>query len=341
MKKTILAAIIPALLMGASSSALAYDIVKTDDITINMNGDIDLKIWYVDNELKDDADTTIKANFDDLDFTFKYKINEGLTFIAETDWTSEATEGNKKSSDGEDTGYIYNAGAWIGFKTDYGTLRGGFQETSIDPLGIDNSEIVSVGMASGDVDGDGTTHAQSLRYDYTVGDLWLSATYGSTGADKEEPLLYAAAFQYTPGNLRVEGGLGQVTTYDDGKKDQKAEFIQAQIEYTMSGLTGGLLVSASNNDVIDSDILGVELDVSYMLTKKLRLAAGYENISQDVADESNDLNNWYVGTRYKFSKYVIIYTEIGQKDGELQKFGSTSASEYDETYAGLTANLQF
>jgi len=270
-------------------------------------------------------------------------------------WTSESTKGSSKVSGGIDqddvddgefesdqNGYIYNAGAWVGFKTDYGTLRGGFQETSIDPLGIDNSEIVGVGMASGDVDGGGTTHQQSLRYDYSVGDLWVSATYGSTGADKEEPLLYAAAFQYTPGNLRVEGGLGQVTTYNsDGSRNQKAEFIQGQVEYTMDALTTGILISASNNDVIDSDILGVELEASYMLTKKLRLAAGAERISQDIGDVENDLDNWYAGTRYKFSKYVIIYTEIGQRDGELQAFGKTGATIYKESYAGLTANLQF
>jgi len=332
MKKTMLAVIIPALLVG-SSSVFAYDLVKTDDLSINMNGDIDLKMYYFENNLNDDKDErTIEANFDDLDFTFKYKINDNLTFIAETDWTSEAEKGSE----------VNNQGAWIGVTSGSHHIRGGFTETSFDPLGIDSSEVTSVGMASGDVDGDGTSHEEAIRYDYETGDIWISATYGFEGDSRENSRVYQMAWKYTPGPLQINGGIGHTDTWkDEATQSAEADYAQMEVEYDWGDLTTAALISGLKNDITDAKVIGMEFDITYMITDKLKFMFGMERLESDRDGSDYSLDHGYTGVKYKFSSNVAVYGEVGYRDGAFIKFNSESASEYDETIAGILVDVNF
>jgi len=332
MKKTILAAIIPALLMGASSSALAFDLIKTDDISVNMNGDIDLKMYY--KEEGGDSSTTWDGIFDDFDFTFKYKINDSLTFQAETDLDFGA--GNEGDTD------IAVKGAWIGIKTDYGMLRAGSGETSMDPLGIDSSEVTSAGRGSSETDGNATFHDNMIRYDLTVDDLWVSATYGMEMDDDDQQRILQAAFQYTPGDLRVEGGAG----YSEKIDEWDATFAQAQVEYTFDGLRAGALVgyqtSTAEGATDDAELWATELDFSYKVTKKMKVMGGWDHLMSSLGDQDEDYDLVYVGMKYTFSKWVSVYAELGYADGEYaDENGTIKNSDDEEKLAGILVDVNF
>lgn len=358
MKKAILAVLIPSLL--GASSAFAVDIYKTDDMLINFNGDIDLKLLYKNDTVKDKTTKGIEANFDDFDFTFKYFVADGITFIAETDWTSEANKGDKKVNldvttdangnvtkvKSKDNGYIYNAGAWVGVQTDYGLVRAGYQEVAMDPLGIDSSELTDAGMASGDVDGDGTTHPESIMYEHKIDNVWFAASYGYEGADNENTRQQQLAARYITKGLNFGGGIGRTIKFNEnGSKKADATYVQGEVDYTWGKLrTAGLMSYLKNdrNELEDREIFGYEVDVTYKLTSKARLAAGWDRLDQDMGDgvDNNTLDVYYVGARYQFAKNVRVYGELGLKDGSFAKFDN-SVKNYDETIAGILVDINF
>jgi len=349
MKKAILAVIIPSILGVSSAFAGGIDLVKTDDFSVNMNGDIDLKLYYTDKDnieagkIKQSAGGTIDANFDDLDFTFKYFVSEGLTLIAETDWTSESQKGDKKPQDNETSGYVYNAGAWVGAKTDYGLLRFGYQENSFDPLGIDSFEITSNGMASGDVDGDGTNHPESIVYEHKVDKVWFSATYGYEGADKDQTRQTQVAARYIDKNLNFGGGIGQTKAWDEnGVLEADATYAQAEIEYTFDKLTAAALVSYLDNDANDRSLNGYELNFKYQVMPKITLSAGWDHIDQNMeeGEDDNALDVLGLGVKYKFNSNASIYAEVGTKEGDFAAWGKDDY-QIDEKIAGILVDLNF
>lgn len=128
-----------AIAMAVSTSSHAVDLVKTDDLTFNLNGDIDLKFIQTTTG-SDPSETTIETNFDDIDFDFKMKIDDSLSFLASADLTVESNDGEPAES----------ASTFAGFKYNDLTVTAGYREDAIDPLGIDTFEIASLGRASGE-----------------------------------------------------------------------------------------------------------------------------------------------------------------------------------------------
>ncbi|GLS91558.1 hypothetical protein GCM10007916_26270 [Psychromonas marina] len=336
MKKAILAVIIPSILFTSSAFAGIY-LVKNDDVSVNFNGDIDLKLLYKENN--DVNTSSIDANFDDFDFTFKYFVSDGLTLIAETDWTSES---DKKSG-------VVNAGVWAGFKTDYGLLRFGYQANSFDPFGIDSSELTSAGMASGDLDGDGTDHPESIVYEHKINNVWFSGTYGYEGADKDQSRQLQLAVRYIVKDLNFGAGIGNTKAFEDddssatyGDVIADGTYAQAEVDYTWGKLRTAALVSYLKNDTNDRELNGYEIDVSYMITSKLRLAAGWDRIDQDMGalEDDNSIDNVYLALKYKWNKYASIHAELGQRDGDFAKFNGSDKA-YDEKLAGILLDLDF
>ena len=347
MKKALLAVLIPSLLVGASSVS-AFDLIKNDDIKLNFNGDIDLKS-YVSMTDGDSNGTQTEVIFDDIDFDFTYKIDDSLSFYAGVDFTADG-EGqidNGESSETNDKEPILTDLVWVGFKTaNYGSLQWGNLEMSFDPLGIDNSELDG-GRASGDTDGGGTTHENAIKYDYVTGDLWLSATYAIPGEDNDDNKVTQFAWKYTPGDLQVNGGFGQTTEYVGGGDETevaKATYFQAEVEYDFGDFTAAVLVSNEDEEIADIVTTGFEVDFTYQLTSKIKLAAGADFISQDIATNSSndDYQYTYVAATYKFSKLVKVQYELARADGELQDFSDTSIDVYNnEIKTGILLNLQF
>ncbi|MGB5444507.1 MAG: porin, partial [Psychromonas sp.] len=314
-----------ALAVITSTSAFAgIKLIETNDITVDMNGDIDLLIKNMD----DSEGTQIEANFDDLDFTFTYVINEDLKIIAETDFTSEFEDGNP----------VENAGAWVGFAYNEHNVQAGYQEISFDPLGIDNAEIMPTGMASGDTDGAGTEHESSIQYKYLGDKFWVAATYGkpedsSSGTDSTIPEVYQIAAMANIDKLQIAGGVGHTETIENDVTMYESTYGQAEAEYDYGNGTVALLLSHEDQDVTSAatnvKTTGVEFDVTYKLTNDLTLVAGAERLMQDFDSEKDydDLDTAYIGTRYQFNKFVTLYTEVGMAKGDFWGYGKTEPKE--------------
>ena len=68
-------------------------------------------------------------------------------------------------------------------------------------------------------------------------------------------------------------------------------------------------------------------------------------ITQDMdgTDENDDYTSVYAGVKYKFNNYVILYTEIGQEDGDLASYGSATSfsSKDNDNTVGMYLNFQY
>jgi hypothetical protein len=339
MKKALLAVLIPSLLGASSAFAGGIDLIKNDDMTLNFNGDIDLKV-YTANEDGEAAGTTLEVIFDDIDFDLVYNINDDLKFIAAVDLTADGSD----SAIGTPVETAY---AWAGIKTNYGELVAGALAMSFDALGIDNAEIYT-GMASGDLDAAGPDHSNAVMYTVEMGDLELTATYGASDDDRTYPKVFQAAAFYEVGDLAIAGGAGKTTSYEGEGDDTivaEATYFQAQIEYTFGDFGVGLLVSQEDADNDGTDVLsnGVEVDFTYSVTSKLTLNAGADFITQDIegTTTNDDLTTMYVAAKYKFASNVSLQMELAQKDGDFYGYSKSKVSSYDDTKAGILLNLTF
>jgi len=339
MKKAILAVLIPSLLGATSAFAGGVDLIKNDDMKLNFNGDIDLKSWVT---LKDgdSAGTKTEVIFDDIDFDFEYYMSDDLKIIAGMDLTSDT------GSETVDNNPVTVDLAWVGFSSDtYGKVMWGNIETSWDPLGIDNSETDG-GMASGWLDGVGTTHENAIRYDYTVGDFIIGGTFGITGDAKADDKLTQLTVKYTPGDLLIFAGIGQTTigTASQGgyATGDKATYASLEVEYDFGDLTAAMLISKEDQDLAAGDIssTGFEVDVTYQATSKLKLATGFDFISQDV-DANDDLTFFYGAAIYKLHNSASIRYELGRYDGQMTRFDESSKNYNNEIKTGILLNLQF
>lgn len=300
-----------AVAVAVSSTTFAgIDLVKSDDVTVNMNGDIDL---IIQNETSNDAGTEIESNFDDLDFDFKWKVDDSITFIAASDWTVE--------SDEDET--VENDQSWAGFAIGSWTVRAGTQEDSIDPLGIDSFENIDMGRASGDMDGSGTKMEQSILVKYEADSFEVSGTYVDPSEGDNIPQRYALSAEIELGDLTIAGGIGEEENY---AKDVSVSFYQGQAEYNFGQLTLGALFSSQSikqDSGTNYDSTGFELDAQYKVSDKLTVQAGYETITNDISGE-DDYTATAVGATYAFSKLVKLYVEAGTYDGTYVKGKSSS-----------------
>lgn len=345
MKATKIASIfaLTAVSVVMSPTSLAFDIIKSDDLTINMNGDIDLTIEH---DTDNDNRTEVETNFDDLDFDFKYKIDDSLTFIAASDWTIESNENET----------LENDQSWAGIQVGDFILRAGYQEDAIEPLGIDSFEIGELGRASADQDGKGTKFEESIfgsyegdNYEVRATFVKASATNTTNGNDGETPERRALAGKVKVGNFLIEGGFGNENDLDE---EVFVDFWQAQVEYFIDDITLGVLYGEMKVDFTDSSITdlkssGYEFNVSYKVNKKLSVFAGYEQINNHTSG-TEDFTQRGVGAVYKFSKLAKLYVEVASQRGTYLNGDSTDdvtdsffKTEEQQSVAGMLLSLDF
>lgn len=336
-KKFLLTATALAVLTSTSAFASkGIDIIKTDDITVNLDGDLDLKIVN-----KGDG-TTIEANWDDFDTSFKYKIDDRLAFLAGTDWSMEEEYGSS----------LYNKGIYMGFAYDEHKIMVGSQEISFDKFGVDHAEVAPADKSSGYHDGNKSTwHNTAFVYTYSLDNGYISATYakGSGDDDKDQDasefdVYQVLGFMKTHG-FELMGGIGQ-TKGVDGNASPDYESVYGQLEAVYNYGNGQVGINVAMED--DKDAFtsqGVDLDFTYKMTKKATLNLGASFITQDMdgTDDNEDYTSVYAGVTYKFNKYVILYSEVGQEDGDQAKYGSAtdvSSKDNDKT-VGMYLNFQY
>jgi len=348
MKKALLAVLIPSLLGASSAFAGGIDLIKNDDITLNFNGDIDLKSYTVIKD-GDSAGTDTEVIFDDIDFDITYNVNEDLKLISGIDLTADGktTDAGLTKGESGETNDLESVAVdliWVGFASDtYGKAIWGNIETSWDSLGIDNSELDG-GVASGWLDGAGTTHTNAIRYDYTIGDLVIGGTYGIPGDERASNKLTQLTLKYTPGDLLIYTGIGQTTTYSSNSAESdKSIYASLEIEYDFGDYTAAVLLTQEEQDIVsgtDISSTGFEVDFTYQLTSKVKLAAGADFITQDI-DGKDDFTYAYAAAVYKFNKLASIRYELARADGDVVRFVDSEQNKDNEIKTGILVNLQF
>jgi len=322
-----------ALAVLTSTSAFAskgIDIIKTDDITVNLDGDLDLKIIN-----KGDG-TTIEANWDDFDTSFKYKIDEHLAFLAGTDWSMEEEYGSS----------LYNKGLYMGFAYDDHKIMAGSQEISFDKFGVDHAEIAPADKSSGYHDGNKSTwHNTAFVYTYSLENGYISATYAKAGdetQDASEFDVYQVLAFMDVNEFELMGGIGQTKGVDGDEYESVYGQLEAVYNYS-NGQIGINVAMEDDKDAFTSQ--GVDLDFTYKLSKKATFNLGASYITQDMdgTDENDDYTSVYAGVKYKFNNYVILYTEIGQEDGDYADYGSATeySSKDNDNTVGMYLNFQY
>jgi predicted porin len=330
MKKTILATIVPTLLLANTAFAGGVDLIKNDDMVLNLNGDVDLIIKNMD----DNEGTQIEVNLDDLDFRFKYMVSSDLTFIAGADWSSEY--------ESKDT--IFSQYAWAGVEYANLTTTLGLQTSSFDPFGIEKFELMSMGRASGDQDGTGTDVEQSIKMDYEMGKFVLSGTYqvqdDKTELNEVQEVVVSADF----GDLEMMAGVGHEENYDASTTEYSSDYYQVQAEYKMGSWVFGALYGAKSNERNDAkaESNGYELNALYKVNDELSVHAGYEIIDTDI-DGADTYKGAAIGAIYTFSPVVKLYMEVGQEEGAYLS-GANSVSKKDVgdlNQVGMLLSLDF
>lgn len=319
-----------AIAMAVSTSSHAVDLVKSDDLTFNLNGDIDLKFIQT-TEGSDPSETTLETNFDDIDFDFKMKIDDSLSFLASADLTVESNDGESAES----------ASTFAGFKYNDVTVTAGYREDAIDPLGIDTFEIASLGRASGEQDGSGTVFGQTVVVEYDHDDFEIVASHTQI-ADTTTVQRSALYGKTKVGDFQIEAGVGKETDEDD---TATVNFWQAQVEYFTGPFTLGALYSSMSAEEsgTDYDSTGLEFNVNYEVSDKLDVFAGYETIDSGVsgADEYVGMG---IGASYAFSKLVKLYVEASTEDGTYLKAkgtGVSTSTKDDVQLLGLLLSIDF
>ena len=343
-KKFLLTATALAVITSTSAFASAgIDIIKTDAITVNLDGDLDLKILNKGNG------TTIEANWDDFDASLAYKIDDRLTFLAGTDWSMEEEYGSS----------LYNKGIYMGFAYDDNKIMAGSQEISFDKFGVDHSEVAFADESSGYHDGNKSTwHNTAFVYTYSLDNGYISATYakGSGDEDKDQDasefdVYQVLGFMKTHG-FELMGGIGQTKGVKGADADALPDYesVYGQLEAVYNYGNGQVGINVAMEDDKDAfTSTGVDLDFTYKMTKKATLNLGASFITQDYDDDTDieDYNSMYAGVTYKFNKYVILYTEISQEDGQKAQYGyAGSEGEFEsdadnDHYVGMYLNFQY
>jgi hypothetical protein len=331
MKKALLAVLIPSLLGASSAFAGGIDLIKNDDLTLNFNGDIDLKS-YVTIKDGESSGTATEVIFDDIDFDITYNINDDLKFLVGVDFTAD---GGSETADEQP---IVTDLIWVGAQTNFGTVKWGNLEMTWDDFGVDTSELDG-GRASSLTDGGDTTHENAIRYDLPMGDFVLSATYGIPGEAKADDKAIQLSMTYESGDLEVMAGVGQTTTYTSGVEDDTATYVSIQAKYQVGDLLVGVLFGQESQDEADISTNGVEVDLSYTGIDKVKLSTGLDYLTSDV-DGEDGYTYAFVAAKYSFSKLVSLQYEIAHEDGEVSNF-SGDKDVTNQIKTGILLNLQF
>ncbi|TEW48529.1 porin [Psychromonas algicola] len=362
MKKALLAVLIPSLLGATSAFAGGVDLIKNDDMTLNFNGDIDLKSYITftdtDGDYKSNSGET-EVIFDDIDFKFTWHASDNLDYIAGMDLTADP---DGYTEIGAAVGVFY---AWAGFNhSQYGQLTWGNQITSFDNFGIDTAEIWG-GAASGKLDGRSTEHSNALVYEIEIDDLTISATYGINNEDDSDDFKNAKVMQvtafYKPGDLQINAGVGHTTGYNQDSADfaqvSTAVYGQAEVEYQMGDISVAGLVAYqdaayednSANTGSDFTSTGVEFDVTYKLSSTVKLSVGGDYITQDIDNVSDNdaYMDLFVASKHTLTKNVYLLTELAMQQGDLIEYRadkdsvSTTSLDDAQVKVGFLLNMQF
>ncbi|MDA0106717.1 porin [Vibrio sp. La 4.2.2] len=312
-----------AIIAGLSATAAnAADVYKGDNLNLAVGGRAEARADF-DNSSNGRAVTdTSRARVNVLATT---EIADGVQakgFFEEEFNRGSMTDG-KASGDGYDNRYLYVGIAGENNELQYGKTDGS--------LGIitDYTDILDAfGGEAGNKTATADRTTNQLLYIGTFGDLKVKANASGGGSadsfNKYDADIsgtvdqgYGIAAQYQLGGLSFGAGyayqkdtditskIGGTTTNIDEAKSQN---VLVGAGYQLNDLyLGGLYTQGK---LLDQDYKGFEVASKYDLTDRIRLAAAFQQVKFDIADETDQ--NIAASVHYKFTNYFTTYAGISQ-----------------------------
>ncbi|USE03098.1 porin [Vibrio sp. SCSIO 43133] len=313
-----------AIIAGLSATAAnAADVYKGDNLNLAVGGRAEARADF-DNSSNGRAVTdTSRARVNVLATT---EIADGVQakgFFEEEFNRGSMTDG-KASGDGYDNRYLYVGIAGENNELQYGKTDGS--------LGIitDYTDILDAfGGEAGNKTATADRTTNQLLYIGTFGDLKVKANASGGGsADSFKKYGnelsgtvdqgYGIAAQYQLGDLSF--GAGYAYQKDENvsvtkntsnlqiSPDATSQNVLVGAGYQLNDLyLGGLYTQGK---LLDQDYKGFEVASKYDLTDRIRLAAAFQQVKFDIADETDQ--NIAASVHYKFTNYFTTYAGISQ-----------------------------
>lgn len=319
MKKTILAAAIPAVLLAGNVNA--FEAYSGDAGSVEVYGQLRATLAK-----SPDQDLTLNDGSSRAGVNALYTVTEDVDVFARLEYSISY-----------DKDAMANRLGYFGFSGDFGKVILGKQYLTADDLwGVDNSYWFGGShIVEGTVSGG--KHDSAIRYILETDFATFDASYGlpEDGASAEVAELFVtkeiAGFSLAAGVSSAEQKHKAFEYVVDGDNVNVPAGAIDDLYYTLwaersfGDLTVGVQYA---NSSIESDALAVNLDregytlaLNYALSGKSAVYGGYEysefELSADdvQASAKDDFTNVYVGAVHKFNSYFRLWAEMGYSDG--------------------------
>ncbi|MCG9789193.1 porin [Vibrio mediterranei] len=302
-----------AIIAGLSATAAnAADVYKGDNLNLAVGGRAEARADF-------DHSTNGRAVAD----TSRARINILATTEISDGINAKGFYENEYNKDGfSENRYLYVGVAGENNELQYGKTDGS--------LGIitDYTDILDAfGGEAGNKTATADRTSNQLLYIGTFGDLKVKANASGGGSkdsfEKYGNLVkgdvdqgYGIAAQYQLGDLSFGAGYAyqkdenvSVTTGNlNVAPDAKSQNVLVGAGYQLNDLyLGGLYTQGK---LLDQDYKGFEVASKYDLTDRIRLAAAFQQVKFDIADETDQ--NIAASVHYKFTNYFTTYAGISQ-----------------------------
>ncbi|MDP5255081.1 MULTISPECIES: porin [unclassified Vibrio] len=315
MKKTLLALAVAAV---ASTSVQAAEIVKTDEGSVNFYGQLREQFTSTNDDASPSTD--LSAGSSRAGVVAKYTAAEGFDVIGHVEF---------KLTDFSDRLH------YIGFATDYGTLKFGQQAIIGDDVyGAEYS--YAFGASSGFLYEEFYYLENNIRYELEGDAGWLKAAYnmgerdgGDTvtvddNGDEDGTPEHAALYAGTAfGDLSVHAGVAHTASGSTATETGSTSY-ELTGEYSNDGATFGATLFALDGGDDVADRAAISLAAYVPVAAKTAAYGGFQ--FADVDADDSDETNAYIGLEYKFASWARAYAEYGysKTDGDDDSVLSTA-----------------
>lgn len=283
MKKALLPAIISALFATSAQAANLYD---ADGTAVNLSAEIDALYKTSTSETEADEDGVLNT-WANVQFDVTTKVSDSVTALG----SFEVEADNGASVEVDD--------AWLGFATDFGTVKFGETGSSYDVLEKTelSNELDEYDAIYSDSEGDG----RAVRYEKTVGPVALSANYSFESGDSDADN-FALSADYAVDMFTIGAA------YLDGD-DTTSMGISASVE--VADLYVAATYTDNEFDAAD-DFTTAALSASYALD----LATVYGSYQIQDFDAGADIDHWYAGVSHDITANISAFVEYSDTEAD-------------------------
>ncbi|WP_372882899.1 porin [Psychromonas sp.] len=306
MKKAILPAMISALFATSAQAATLYEI---DDTAVSLTGEI--SAFYTVNDEKEDGDEVdengVLYSEVALQFDVSTKVSDSVTAIGSFE---------VESKDDEDVDFhaLKVDDAWLGFATDFGTVKLG--ETGSSYAVLEKTELSNESDEYGAGEySDSEDDGRAVRYENTLGPVALSANYsfvgGNSGQGNDN---FALSADYA-----VDDNFTIGTAYLNGDKTSSWG-ISGAVE--VEGFYAAAVYTDNDEAEGDTDFTTKALSASYDFD--LATVYGSYQMKEFDTNAEADLDYWYVGVSHDVTANISAFVEYSDTEADDKSYEASA-----------------